>query len=346
MKKQWPIVVVILFVAAMLVLTKLIYDAHEQAAAEAAYKAERHLVVYSDLPDDVNVAISHSFYSQTGLRVQITSKDDSTIVQDMDDSMHHQPDILVASQSVLQEEKQKGQLVPFASPATEIIGERFKDGEGCWNGIWYDPLVFVVNNEYYSRRGDQLATWDDLLTDAQLSIVFPDIAAMDMAGDFLCSFVESKGRDNAVLYLRELQSHVAVYSKSMSVAVRRVATGEADVGVVDAATARQYVDDRVPLFIIYPQDGTSYWLTGVATTKWCEDDELAAAFQNWLVSGQADHILREKHIYLNNVRGDGQKRTDAKGRELILLQVKKEYTRQGRQELQDWWIRTVRFGKE
>ena len=94
-------------------------------------------------------------------------------------------------------------------------------------------------------------------------LAFPDLAAMDMAGEFLCSFVEIKGLDESERYLRALQSHVASYSKSMSVNVRRVASGEADIGVADASSARQYRNDGAPIYIIYPQDGTSYWLTGL-----------------------------------------------------------------------------------
>ena len=84
---------------------------------------------------------------------------------------------------------------------------------------------------------------DELLQDPNLTLVFPDLAAMDMAGDFLCSFVEMRGRDGAGRYLRELQRHVTFYSQSMSSNVRIVAGGDADAGVVDAAMARQYSKD-------------------------------------------------------------------------------------------------------
>jgi len=215
-----------------------------------------------------------------------------------------------------------------------------------WSGLWYNPMVFVVSQSYYERRGQLLSTWDDLLTDPQMLLAFPDLAAMDMAGEFLCSFVEIKGLDESERYLRALQSHVASYSKSMSVNVRRVASGEADIGVADASSARQYRNDGAPIYIIYPQDGTSYWLTGIAVTNWCEDGELANAFADWIYSPEANAVLQQKHIFMSDALPQAQPDLDANGRGLVLFPVKKLYSDEGRRNLQSWWIKSIRFGKE
>ena len=42
----------------------------------------------------------------------------------------------------------------------------------------------------------------------------------------------------------------------------------------------------------------------------------------------------------------GKNVLDAKGDGLALFPVKKQYTAEGRRSLQDWWIKSVRFGKE
>ncbi len=132
-----------------------------------------------------------------------------------------------------------------------------------------------------------------------------------------------RGRDGAGRYLRELQRHVTSYSQSMSSNVRIVAGGDADAGVVDAAMARQYSKDGAPIYIIYPRDGTSYWLTGAAITKWCTDGEMAYAFLNWLFSDDVDGILRRNHIYLTYTSDTGKNVLDAKGDGLALFPVKK-----------------------
>ncbi|MCH4179076.1 MAG: extracellular solute-binding protein [Megasphaera sp.] len=346
MKRYIPILAIIVFIAAMLGLSDYIWKQQELAQMQAAYEAERHLVVYSDLPNDVNTDIAAAFYKRTHMRVQIYSKTDSQINSSMEDSMSHQPDIIIAAEPVLQQQQKRAMFKPYASEVTEHVPYDFKDADGNWNGLWYNPLVFVISNSYYERQGLHIQQWDDLLTDSQLTLVFPDLASMDIAGDFLCSFVEARGLEETALYMKELQTHIAVYSKSMTTGARRIAGGEADMGVIDAATARQYRTDGAPIFIIYPRDGTSYWLTGAAVTKWCEDSELTSQFMDWLYSDDINQVLHKNHIYLTYVNDEVPKELDAKGQEIVLLPVKKEYTEQGRRDIQDWWLNTVRFGKE
>ena len=104
-------------------------------------------------------------------------------------------------------------------------------------------------------------------------LAFPDLAATDMAGDFLCSYVEIAGTAEASRYFKALQPHIASYAKTMSPIVRRVAAGEADMGVASAMTVRQFLRDKAPVVMLYPQNGTSYWLYGRGTT-----------IRNWLPS--------------------------------------------------------------
>lgn len=344
MKKHIPFVVLCLFILAMLSLCLPVLRQQQAAEAQRAYEAERHLVVFSDLPQDVNDSLSQAFYQETNMRVQILSREDGAMRQSLA-AQERQPDILIASSGTLQEEKKQGLLQPYASPATDKVPDNLRDADNQWTGLWVDPMVFVLSQEYYERRGMQVQTWDDLLTDPQLRIVFPDLGATDLAGDFLCSFVEIHGREDSQRYLQTLQTHISSYAKSMAANVRRAAGGEVDIGVADAATARQYRHDGAPIYLLYPQDGTSYWLTGIAVTNWCSDGELASAFVNWLYSDKADQILQQQHIFLTKAdKLDVQ--VDAKGQHLQLFPVKKQYTDAGRRSLQEWWIKSVRFGKD
>lgn len=346
MKRYIPIALVLAFVLAVLGWGDYVQKQREQEAAQAAYEAQRHLVVYSDMPEAVNADLSAAFFERTGWRVQIQTRTGRQITGLMAAPSGTRPDVIIASEQILREQKQKGNLQAYASAETAAVPPSLKDGDSYWTGLWYNPMVFVINGAYYERHGLAVQTWDDLIRDPELALVFPDLAAMDMAGDFLCTFVEMKGADATGQYLRSVQHHVASYAKSMSADVRLVAAGEVNAGVVDGAMARQYSQDGAPIYIIYPKDGTSYWLTGAAVTQWCVDGEMAYAFMDWLYSGDVDVILRRNHIYLTYAAGTAPKVLDAKGDEIVLFPVKKEYTAEGRQALQDWWIKSVRFGKD
>ena len=81
MKKHIPVVAVILFVAALLCLSNFIWMQQEARRTQAVEEAERHLQVYSSLPDDVNVDLAKMFYDRFHLRVQITTKADGDLHQ-------------------------------------------------------------------------------------------------------------------------------------------------------------------------------------------------------------------------------------------------------------------------
>jgi len=348
MKKHIPVVAVILFVAALLCLSNFIWMQQEARRTQAVEEAERHLQVYSSLPDDVNVDLAKMFYDRFHLRVQITTKADGDLHQSVihDPSGRNHPDVIIASQAVLQEAARRQMTVPYASEQTESVPYTFKEADGYWVGLWMDPMVFVVDNDYYQKHSLMLYTWNSVLLDPEMRLAFPDLAATDIATDFLCTFVEARGQEEAQKYLKDLQRHVTVYSKSTSLSARRVILGEADIGVTDAVTARQYVRDHIPLHIVYPQDGTSYWLIGAAVTQWNGDEELAALFMDWLLSDEIRSILDKNHIYVYYTSENQPKAPDVKGKELQMFSVQKNYSDDGRKQLGEWWIKTVRFGKE
>ena len=347
MKNYVPTLAIVVFVLAVLGFSSILLKQQQEEKAQEAYRNERHLVVYSDMPADVNSALARAFYQDTGMRVQIETRPDEQLLTLADDSASKNgPDMIIASETVLKDLQRAAVLTPHASVITESVPYSFKDADGYWTGLWYDPMVFVVSQDYYQRRVNELETWGDLLTDPSMVLAFPDLAATDMAGDFLCSFVEVAGTAESGRYFKALQVHVAAYAKSMSPIVRRVAAGEADVGVADAATVRQFLKDKAPIVVIYPKDGTSYWLYGSAVTKWCEEDELAPLFSDWLLSPSVLSLLHDNNLFLTTASDILPKELDSRNMYPVLFQVRKLYTDQGRKNIQEWWIKAVRFGKE
>lgn len=345
MKRYIPLVGVILFVLAFFCLSDYVWQQQKEQEKQEEYQAQQHMLVFSDMPDDVNANLAAAFYERTGIPVQVVSKTDTELSRKANGEVQ-QADVIIASEPVLRRKQEEQFLKPYVSSQTESVPYTFKQAEGYWNGLWLNPMVFVISYDYYVQRGMQLHTWDDLLQDPLMTVIFPDLASMDMAGDFLCSMVEVDGLEKTGLYLRALQPHIAAYSKSMASSVRRVASGEIQVGIVDAAMARQYRRDGAPIYILYPRDGTSYWLTGVAVTTACQDDERAGAFVEWLYSDEVDGILRKNHLYFTYASETARKILDSKGQELVLLPTQKNYTEVGLRELQDWWIKSIRFGKD
>lgn len=346
MKKYMPVVAILVFVISLLSFSTYVGKERQVEKEQAAYEAQRHIVVYSTLPSDVNRALEQAFFQQTHLHVTIQSQTEEAVTTQSLANPQHRPAVVIASESTLRDMARRQYLHAYLSEQTAMVPPAYKDGQGLWTGLWLNPIVFIIGQDYYLRQGVHFSTWDDILADPQLTLAFPDLASMDIAGDWLCSLVEMKGTELTGLYLRAVQGHVASYSKSMSAIARRIASGEADVGVIDAAMARQFRSDGIPFYIVYPSDGTSYWLTGVAVTQWNPDEELANTFVEWLFSPAVDTVLRNHHLYFNYTSERAPQSLDDRGQALQVFPVRKNYTNQGRQALQDWWIKSVRFGKE
>ena len=349
MKRYFTFIGMIVFIGLFLAVGVYIQqERQQQLATQEMYAKERHLVVYSDMPTAVNRDLAAAFYKSKHLRVQMVSMSEDGLQRALQKPVQGRmtPDVVIASEDTLRQGQIQGCFIPYSSEATETVPLYLKDDENAWTGLWYDPLLFVVNRDYYAMGGNNINTWSDLLTDSTISISFPDLAATDIGGDFLCEFVEVHGSERSALYFRSLQERIGTYSKTMAPVMHRVASGEVQVGIIDALTERQYRFDGAPVFDVYPQDGTSYWLTGTAVTRWCEDEELAAVFTDWLLSNEAVDILSKNRLYYNFASSTLPQRQDSKGKDPVLFMTTKHYNDEQRKELQDWWIRTVRFGKD
>ena len=149
MKKYVPFVVLSVFVILLLGLAWPILMKHQQEEAQRAYEAGRHLVVFSDLPQDVNDGLAREFYKQKHLRVQIYSKTDSDMRQSLGNLNGPKPDILIASEDDLRTQKQNGILQPYESAYTDNVPASKKDADGLWSGLMDKTMVFFVLTSDY-----------------------------------------------------------------------------------------------------------------------------------------------------------------------------------------------------
>lgn len=348
MKRYIPFIGMIVFIAAVLWAGVYIQqERQQQLAAREMYEKERHLVVYSDMPGQVNQDLAAAFYKDTGLRAYIMTMTEDELQRAIRNPKENQlPDAVIASEDTLYAGRLQGAFIPYTSYVTDEVPHELKDAAGAWIGLWYDPLVFVINRDYYNMGGSNINTWSDLLTDANMVISFPDLAATDIAGSFLCEYVELHGQERAELYFRSLQTRIGAYSKTMAPVMHRVAGGEAQAGVVDAVTARQYRFDGAPVFVVYPQDGTAYWLIGAAATRWCSDEEETGKFIDWLLSLEAADVLRKNRMQFNFANSAIAVQADSKQQGPVFFKTVKRYNDKDRRAMQDWWIRTIRFGRD
>ena len=128
-------------------------------------KVNKNLVVYSQLDQAFTDELLKA-YGQRNKNVSISAvyelKQGST-----------SPDIILANSNVLQTLHLEGKFQEIISSAGDRIPRNFKDIDGHWYGVFYDPAVFLVNQQFARTVGqEKLLSWSDLarLTEAHISV--------------------------------------------------------------------------------------------------------------------------------------------------------------------------------
>ncbi len=344
MKKYLPFIGLLIFVAGVFFLAGMVHQRKESVPVEAPRQT---LTVYSDIPVEAGDILEDAFLKQYNIAVRIYVMSDEQI---MDSLKTNKPDggidLLLASEYVLKEAAEKKYLFPYTSEQTDFVRNSYKNSDGYWTGVWLDPIVFAVNEEYYKQHGDEILTWENLLREPDLRVAMVDLTATKTAANFLYNWIEYKGLEEGFRYLKGLHRHVQQYTKYSPTPVRMAALDEVDIGISNGSEAWLYAKEKFPLKIIYPQDGTAYYVTGAAILEQSGKKEAAALFVDWLYSKEVQDLLESYQLYYEFLNGEGSPRKDDRGQELVLLPVEKNYQDSGKDVLLDLWIKQIRFGKD
>lgn len=347
MRRTWP---VILFLALVLsvfsgvfyILQKETADRQEREAADAV--PEETLLVCSDIPEELLKLISDSFFKEEGIRLDITSVPTAQLTERIRSG--EAPDIILTSQGILQDLKRKHLLRPYLSQDTDTVLDEFKDTDGSWTGIWLDPVVFAVNSDFAAQHPEMNYTWDQVLSRPDIRLSITDFVASDMSEDFFLSMAEFYGTDETFRKLKEAAPHVVQYGKYLSTPARLAAMGKCDIGISGLNEARRVMQEKLPIRIIYPSGGTSYYLYGAALGLGQKHQDQSEKFMDWILSsGYYRRLLAANGYYYEYTNGL-EEHPDFRGAEIYFWPLKKQYTEEGKKLLLNQWINEIRFGKE
>ena len=128
----------------------------------------------------------------------------------------------------------KGLLEPYeAKNASHLLGDMYRDKDGCWYGIYKGILGFMCNTEELERLGlEEPKDWDDLLKPEYKGLIWmsnPNTAGT--AKLVINTMVQMKGHDEAMKYFVELDKNIAQYTKSGSGPSKKVGIGECVIGI-------------------------------------------------------------------------------------------------------------------
>ncbi len=250
------------------------------------------------------------------------------------------PDLFLEPNGVLKAKADSLQLWPKGTGYEGVLP--FKDAEDHWLGVFYDPVVFLVNREFSRRVGQKkIQSWSDLPKLDQARLTMENLNGNFLAEDFLASMSSKMGEHEFFSYLKQLQPSIKRYGKFPITVIRWVAGGEADVAPVRLSSAVQYLEPDFPAYVQFPQGGTPIALYALACSKGNPQIKAGQNFYAWLQTPEARNIY-EPAGYLPLHATDGT--FPVKAEDLWLNIYYQDQQRQAM--LTDTWVKTIRLSPE
>ena len=138
------------------------------------------------------------------------------------------PDVVLAEQRTLAGLKRQGRLKPVAFADGDRLPQKFRDADLSWYGVFYDPIVFLVNQQYARTVGQaNICSWQDLAGKEQLRIALENLSDSNSTQNFLAGLADRFGEDESLEYLVSyltiqpgISSFLALSAKSLGLILK------------------------------------------------------------------------------------------------------------------------------
>lgn len=208
-----------------------------------------------------------------------------------------QLDLLLTNKETLIALEPQRKFQPIDSALLSAIPKRFKDKNCRWVGLWYDPLIFCINNDYLKTLEQVPDSWQALSDIKGIRIAITDFFANEDAAKLLFTMIAEYDELNTFRLFNKLHNNIVQYAKYPSVPVRMASLGEVDLAIVYQSDTIRYFNDNFPITLLYPSDGTSYILTGAAIVDTSVNSEQANDLVQWLLSDYVQLSLQANNYF-------------------------------------------------
>ena len=308
------------------------------------------LTAYTTLPAETAAILSEVYERENHVRVNFVPMSSREILQNIQDDAVSDPtivrtvDIVLADSNVLRAAADLNLFTPYTSEANDAVKDAFKDAQDRWTGVWYDPIVFCANKDYMRTTVDLPDTWDKLAKAGKIRVGITDFLAADASANLLFQMIGNFGEAKTYEILSGLHPKVVQYAKFLSNPVRQAGMGEVEISVAVESETLRYLQNGYPLKIIYPADGTSWLLTGVAiTTTDAAKNQVAAKFADWLLGDEAQLYLQTNGFYFLPTNPQTLAYKSFAGKNLALFDNRQDFSDEQRQEFLYRWVNDVRL---
>mgnify|MGYP003620598718 FL=1 len=176
------------FILVLLVVTGSAYLAGSSDRTEKT-KTVQSLTVYTTLPAEHAALLAEEYEKTNKIRVDFVPLSEKDLLQKLQTKGGAEGDMVLADHATLRKAAADGCFVPYTSESSDSIAEQFKDADGYWTGVWYDPVVFCVNRDYLRSIPRIPNTWSALAGFTGVRIGLTDFLASDAASNLFFSMM-------------------------------------------------------------------------------------------------------------------------------------------------------------
>ena len=315
---------------------------HEEMKQQEAHPVQK-VVIYTDMQSGILEELNPLFYEETGIQFDISYVTTDQLLKKKV-ATDKPADVFLTSQDTLIRLKDNEALAAYSSSQTDTALALLRDEDSYWTGLWVDPIIFAVNQDFIAKHPAFAYTWDEVLNRQSVRLSMTDFIAADMAKDMLMCLAEHFGIEDTFRMLAKAQQHLVQYGKYLSTPSRMAAMGKCDVGISGFNEALRTKEEKMPVAIIYPEDGSPWYLYGIGLSADSPHPDRGEMLIDWFLTPEKYKAVMEKnHCYFMYVNDQGQA-PDAAGNGLMLWDLEKKYFDEGKKDLLNQWGEKVRFG--
>jgi len=250
--------------------------------AGGAAQAQKKVVVYTSNDSTLNDLVFGAFKKETGIEVEPVAAGSGVVMRRLQaEKARPLGDIIWGvSRSLLQ--TNKALFEPYASKNKAATPAEYRDPDDLWIGNNLHLLVILQNTKLVpADQGPK--SWADLLDPKwKGKIAFTDPANSGSAYATVTLLVDLwGGGDAGWKKVGELFKNLKVLNRS-SLVFQGVGNGEYPLGISLEYAGPMWAAGGAPVKVVYPADGTTASMEGVAVVKGGPNPEQAKAFVDYI----------------------------------------------------------------
>jgi iron(III) transport system substrate-binding protein len=245
-------------------------------------EAQKKLVVYSANDSTLNDLVFGAFAKETGIQVEPVAAGSGVLMRRLQaEKERPQADIVWGvSRSLL--ETNKAVFQAYASKNKDVTPAEYRDPNDLWIGNNLHLLVILQNTKLVPE-GEGPKSWADLLDPKwKGKIAFTDPANSGSAYATVTMLVDLwGGGDAGWKKVGQLFKNMKVLNRS-SLVFQGVGNGEYPLGISLEYAGPLWASNGAPVKVVYPADGTTASMEGVAVIKGGPNTENAKAYVDYI----------------------------------------------------------------